>query len=363
MMQKNPSEKTNRIRETLDKLYDQQTPLFREQIKRLQEDPSSRVFAPLAESYRRLGRIDEAIEICQRGLEHHPDFHSGRVALARCFLEKHRYQDAQFECEKVVQLAPENILAQKILGDALLAQGQTHSALHAFKMALLLAPCDISLSEKVHQLERANHTSYASPLSPPSPEPISVQPLPQVVFSSQPTQPETQPIGEKTEISSPSSLEQTEADEFEMFFNETEGEDIASMKDEQTGLEMDSFESQDFIESSDSETSAQVDAVLGFEDQSEEMFSVSSLSQVFKNDETRDPSEITTETLGDLYFKQGQFLHALKIFEKIYRHKETPALEQKIRACRVRLGVDAQSVIRQKKIALLKTILQRLHQP
>lgn len=361
MMQKHPSEKTNRIRETLDKLYDQQTPLFREQIKRLHEDPSSRVFAPLAESYRRLGRVDEAIEICQRGLEHHPDFHSGRVALARCYLEKHRYQDAQFECEKVVQLAPENILAQKILGDALLAQGQTHSALHAFKMALLLAPCDISLSEKVHQLERVgdHHRVQSNPSV--SPEPVAVQPLPSVVFSEPVIQ--VSPVEESLKAFSPSAAsEQTITDELGIFLEESQKEGASPATEETLDLGMDLLEPIDVAESSELETSAQVEQVLGFDDQSEETFSVSSLAQVFKNENARDPSEITTETLGDLYFRQGQFLHALKIFEKINRQKETPALEKKIRACRVKLGVDAGSVIRQKKIVLLKSILERLHQ-
>jgi hypothetical protein len=134
------------------------------------------------------------------------------------------------------------------------------------------------------------------------------------------------------------------------------------MKEEEIDFGINSLESQEFSDSNESETSAQVDAVLGFKEQAEETFSVSSLSQIFKNDESRDPSENTTETLGDLYFKQGQFLHALKIFEKINRHKETPALEKKIRACRVKLGVDAESVVRQKKIVLLKTMLKRLHQ-
>lgn len=67
----------NRIRETLGKLYEHQPPHFREYIRRYQEDPTSRVFAPLAEAYRRLGRVDEAIDICLEGLKHHPEFPGG----------------------------------------------------------------------------------------------------------------------------------------------------------------------------------------------------------------------------------------------------------------------------------------------
>src|SRR5580704_11425858 len=73
IMEKTP--RPNRIREALGQLHEQQPPYFREYLRRFQEDPTSRVFAPLAEAYRRLGRFDEAIDICREGLEHNTDFH------------------------------------------------------------------------------------------------------------------------------------------------------------------------------------------------------------------------------------------------------------------------------------------------
>ena len=57
-------------------------PIIYEYLKKYQEDPSSRVFAPLAESYRKAGLADEAIEIAREGLRVHPNFVGGRVALA-----------------------------------------------------------------------------------------------------------------------------------------------------------------------------------------------------------------------------------------------------------------------------------------
>jgi len=144
----------NRVREALGRLYDQQPPYFREYLRRFQEDPTSRVFAPLAEAYRKLGRVDEAIEICREGLEHHPDFYSGRVALAKCLVDKKDYQAARDELERVVRAVPENLLAQRVLGETYQACGDLNSALHCFKMALLLSPADVTLTEKVHSLEQ-----------------------------------------------------------------------------------------------------------------------------------------------------------------------------------------------------------------
>lgn len=332
MIDKQINPKPNRIRETLDRLYDQQPPLFREQLRRLQQDPTSRVFAPLAESYRRLGRVDEAIEICQRGLEHHPDFHGGRVALAKCFLDKTRYQDAQTELEKVVQLAPENLLAQKLLGEALTAQGLDSQALHAFKMALLLAPFDVTLTEKVHQLEK----QLANPVMEP-PLRASVERKEEVIESSFPPFP--MPIDEP---------EEAKLDEVEAILSDT--------------IPLEADETEELEELEEAEFSSQVNAILGIENEAEEVFSVAPVASAFKNVADPHSPEITTETLGDLYFSQGQYGHSLKIFEKISRIRSSPELEKKMKACRIQLGVDPQSQIRQSKIRVLKGILHKLQE-
>ena len=57
-------------------------------LRRYQEDPRSRVFAPLAEAYRKAGLLDEAIEIARDGVRVHPHFVGGKVALARALFDK-----------------------------------------------------------------------------------------------------------------------------------------------------------------------------------------------------------------------------------------------------------------------------------
>lgn len=334
MLNKNtPStSRSNRIRETLDKLYEQHPPHFREQLRRLQQDPGSRVFAPLAESYRRLGRLEEAIEICQRGLEHHPDFHGGRVALAKCYLDKQRFEDAQRELERVVHLAPENLLAQKLLGEAFMAQELPRQALHAFKMALLLAPCDISLTDKVHQIEKQ--------LAEESPHQRSV---------------ELAEIQEEVlEPGIPKSFESSMPEE-----TSAADWDTGSIEAITVEPQLEEFPMEEPV---DDEISSEVNAILGFDETSEDTYAVGSLASAFTESSENPQQEITTETLGDLYFSQGQFGQSLKIFEKIYRSKPTLDLEKKMKACRVKLGVDPESQIRSKKIEVLQGILQRLHQ-
>ena len=124
-----------------------------EYLRRLQEDPASRVFVPVVEYYRRAGRLDEALDICREGLEHNPDYQVGRVALAKCYLDKKWFTEARAELERVVGVVPESLLGQRLRGDACLALRDRAAALHAYKMAMLLSPSDVGLAEKVHSLE------------------------------------------------------------------------------------------------------------------------------------------------------------------------------------------------------------------
>ncbi|MBI5892499.1 MAG: tetratricopeptide repeat protein [Deltaproteobacteria bacterium] len=81
----------------------------------LERAPSSSVFAPLAESLRRGGFLDEALTICVEGLQKHPNHMSGKVALGRIYYDKGMLQEAKKEFEEVVKISPDNILAARIL--------------------------------------------------------------------------------------------------------------------------------------------------------------------------------------------------------------------------------------------------------
>jgi tetratricopeptide (TPR) repeat protein len=105
-----------------------------------ERNPSSRVFAPLAEAYRRLDLIDEAFEIASRGVRLHPDFAAGRIAYARVLIAKKAYADAVDQLQRSAELSPDNILAFLLLGETLLELRRPKDALNAFKMVLFLNP-------------------------------------------------------------------------------------------------------------------------------------------------------------------------------------------------------------------------------
>ncbi len=90
-----------------------------DEINRYQEilarESSSLVFAALSEAYRKRNMLDQAIAVCKKGLHHHPGFVSGRVALARAYVDKGETDRAAKELEKVILAAPDNLIAQGLL--------------------------------------------------------------------------------------------------------------------------------------------------------------------------------------------------------------------------------------------------------
>ena len=50
----------------------------------LEKDPKSRVFAPLAEYYRKNGLLSQAIDTLNQGIKFNPDYVLGHLGLAFC---------------------------------------------------------------------------------------------------------------------------------------------------------------------------------------------------------------------------------------------------------------------------------------
>jgi tetratricopeptide (TPR) repeat protein len=283
------TQKNSRVKEALGRIYDNHPTHFREYLRRYEQDPTSRVFAPLAESYRGLGRLDEAIQICLEGLEHHPDFHGGRVALARCYFDKKMFGEARKQLERVIQYSPENLMAQRLLGETFLAMGDRQSALHNLKMALILSSEDVALAEKVHALEQG--TSPVVPETLPSDLPTheSAAEVPTIPPAAVP---EIDPLLQK--------------------------------------------------------------------DEEDEAFHIQHVSTIFVEPTSARMKEITTETLANLYFAQGQFDRSLRILEKLEDKDSNPDIQRKINACRLKLGLSFQDIARNQKIELLRSILKRV---
>jgi competence ComEA-like helix-hairpin-helix protein len=84
--------------------------------ERARKDPSSKLFAPLADTYRKKGDTYEAIGILTEGLAHHPGYISARVLLAKCYEDLGNWDKAGDEWLNVIKLDSRNLVALKGMG-------------------------------------------------------------------------------------------------------------------------------------------------------------------------------------------------------------------------------------------------------
>lgn len=153
-------------------------PILYHYLRKYQEDPTSRIFAPLAEAYRKANQVDQAIEIAREGLKIHPGFIGGKVALARALFDKQLYDEVIEELRPVVQDAPDNLVAQRLVAESHLIQGHDTEALAAYKMLLYFVPQDTEAAKIVQELEVKAYESGALVLrSDPPPLSASVFPF------------------------------------------------------------------------------------------------------------------------------------------------------------------------------------------
>jgi tetratricopeptide (TPR) repeat protein len=87
------------------------SPRIEDLRRRIQEDPASLAFAPLAEELRRAGRGPEAVRVCRAGLAIHPEYLSARATLGRALLDLGQLDDALTELTAVLAAAPEHLSA------------------------------------------------------------------------------------------------------------------------------------------------------------------------------------------------------------------------------------------------------------
>lgn len=81
----------------------------------LRVNPSSIVFAPLAEILILHKCYQEAITVCKKGLEQNPELISGRIALARAYIGVGNYARAGEEAKYVLKNYPDHKEAVEIL--------------------------------------------------------------------------------------------------------------------------------------------------------------------------------------------------------------------------------------------------------
>lgn len=272
------------------------SPKIEQLQKKLDKDPDSKIFLLLAEEYRKSGMQEEAIAVCQEGLKKHPNYTSARVVLGRAYMELKKMLEAQAEFEEVISKIPDNLVANKFLGDIYFMQGNLNSALERYQVVIRLDPSNEEVASKIKNVSEKLEQQI----------PIAVRP--EKIIDEPPS-----PPSEEDEHAEELPEEKSEDDEHIEELPE-EGEE------EPSKMMLDLTEQENSIpipEAGPDEPQPQPAPPLQEESSilppaTEEPSALPSEPEIPAIDEEK--NELTTATIAELYAKQGLFDKAIKLY-------------------------------------------------
>lgn len=122
--------------------------------ERFERAGDSRLFAPLADAYRKYGDTAKAIELLEQGIEKFPRYASARVILGKCYYDTGATERAKAEFTRVLDIDPENMVALKYLGDISLAEDRRRDAVGFFRRLLAADPTNEDAARALREAEQ-----------------------------------------------------------------------------------------------------------------------------------------------------------------------------------------------------------------
>jgi cellulose synthase operon protein C len=141
-------------------------------------DPRSRIFVELARALLEGGEPAQALEVCDRGLGHHPDSVQARILAARALLALGQGDAAVVRFEEALAADPGNPYSYDLAGEALIAAGLADSALPLLERAVSQHPGDLRIRRRLGEAVsacgvRASSAPTLTRTSTPTPTPAA----------------------------------------------------------------------------------------------------------------------------------------------------------------------------------------------
>jgi len=136
----------------------------------LQENPRSRIFAALAEAYRRRGDLGRAFAVCKNGLRIHPDYGAAYVVIARLYLHQNMIEQAREAIQRAISLDSASRATDLVLAEIEIEVGEYKGARDTLDRLDHLGGRDPAVLNLRAQLrDRTRQTGRASaPLAAPA---------------------------------------------------------------------------------------------------------------------------------------------------------------------------------------------------
>jgi tetratricopeptide (TPR) repeat protein len=119
------------------------------------EHPEGRYFVPLANAYRKLGDVEYAENLLREGLRRHPDYLSAHIVLGRCLADRSATREAGDEFRYVLSFDPQNLIALRTLGELAAAEGRSEEAERWYEELLAVDPMNDEARRALESLRGA----------------------------------------------------------------------------------------------------------------------------------------------------------------------------------------------------------------
>lgn len=136
----------------------------------LAADSKSLCFAPLSELYRKLGLLEDAVSVAEKGCAAHPEYHLGFVALGNACYAKGMASEARRALERAVSLQPDHIQALKLLSQIYVELGEISLARQTLGHLLSRDPDDLESKMLLDSIASAPGSDIPGAASPPPQE-------------------------------------------------------------------------------------------------------------------------------------------------------------------------------------------------
>lgn len=144
--------------------------------QRYRENPQQ-WFAALADSYRKAGDLDLALEVVRVGLEKRPNYVSGHIVKGRCLIDQKKDADAAAAFQRVLELDAENVIALKALSEISERAGGLDDSRRWLTRLLEVDPMNEEAQEALSKLPAPSSTETETPSAPtPTPTPTPAAP-------------------------------------------------------------------------------------------------------------------------------------------------------------------------------------------
>jgi tetratricopeptide (TPR) repeat protein len=115
---------------------------IRRHEERLQRDPSSLAFAPLADLYRKVGRTRDAVALCRQGLLRYPQYTTARLILAKALVAAGELDCALDELGALVDANPQDVVSLRLAAEIERRLGRIDRAVQHLETVATLDPGD-----------------------------------------------------------------------------------------------------------------------------------------------------------------------------------------------------------------------------